>query len=352
MTRPLFPRRTAAATLAVAVVVTGAGCAFDPAAVPIPGGTVSGPSYPVHIEFTDALNLPQRAKVIADGVQIGNLTGMRVIDPSPSGPGRVVADVDITSAVTLPASTTAQLRQNTVLGDVYVALNTTPDGSAIPSGGTIPLARTEPGRQIEDLLAGLAVFVGGGAVGHMQAIVQRVNSVLPADPGETARIFGTLGADVRDIAANLDGLDDLGVGIRANLAVVQANAGALEDLLNDTGVRRATTSIKALMKLLGVIGGIGGIVSSITWLRDLVTAGDAAATAVVPLLFTARPFDLSAPSNLNKLISLLTERIIPFVTSGPEVNITGVTVPGGASSAPAEQAGQIVAVLRIMGVVR
>ncbi|WP_245721804.1 MlaD family protein [Nocardia crassostreae] len=142
-----FRHRVAAGTaalLAAALPVTG--CAIDPAQVPVPGASVAGPTYSVRIEFANALNLPAQAKVVLNGAKVGSLRSVTVVDPSASAPGRVDAVVDISSAVRLPASTTAQLRQNTILGDIYVGL-TTPEnssGATIPDGGVIPLGQTRP----------------------------------------------------------------------------------------------------------------------------------------------------------------------------------------------------------------
>ncbi|MGV9482596.1 MlaD family protein, partial [Gordonia aichiensis] len=76
MTHTARSLRWAPLTVVLTAVLTTAGCGFDPAAVPVPGTGVPGPTYSIDIEFTDALNLPRRAKVVANGIQVGTVTSM------------------------------------------------------------------------------------------------------------------------------------------------------------------------------------------------------------------------------------------------------------------------------------
>ncbi|WP_338080091.1 MlaD family protein [Antrihabitans stalactiti] len=341
----------------VAIALAAAGCSFDPSSVPLPGTTVSGQTYRIHIEFANALNLPARAKVASNGIQIGSLRSVRLVDPSASREGYVVADVDITESVKLPTSTSAQLRQATVLGDIYIALVTPPANhdTTIPPNGTIGLAQSQPALQIEDAMSGIATFVGGGAIEQAQDIINRMNSVLPQDPKETARISGVLGTNFIDVSENLHQIDALLDGLTADVAVVQDNGPALSALLTDAGATQAVDSMNSLVATLGLFGALGGVAHSLEWLTPLFTSADAAAKAFVPLAFTSRPLNLTAPSNLNKLVALIRDKLIPFVEYGPKVNIVDVnTAP--ATSMPAvssdDQVDRILATLRMIGAVR
>ncbi|WP_324189364.1 MlaD family protein [Nocardia otitidiscaviarum] len=354
MNTPPPRRRHAVAVMACAVVAALSGaCGFDPAAVPVPGASVAGPTYEIRIEFANALNLPAQAKVIANGAKVGSLRSVAVVDSSAAGPGRIDAVVEISSAVRLPVRTTAQLRQNTLLGDVYIGLTTPPGetGPTIPPGGTIPLERTQPALQVEDLLAALSAFVGGGAPQRIQDIIDQANAVLPAAPEETARIADRLGTDVRDIADNLDAVDRFLDGFERNLEAVLANPRELGTLLSERGSRELPADVQSLVYTLGILSSLGVIGQSLQWTAPLLRAGDAAAKAFVPLLLGGNPLDLSAPSNLNRLVALLREKIIPFVERGPKVNVTGIQVEGAALPAE-ERIDGIVRALRMIGMVR
>ncbi|MBJ8344435.1 MlaD family protein [Antrihabitans sp. YC2-6] len=343
--------------LLLAAAVTLNGCAFDPSSVPLPGTTVSGETYRVRIEFENALNLPARAKVASNGIRVGTLRAVTLVDPTEAHDGYVVADVDIAKSVKLPSATTAELRQATVLGDIYIALITPSNGfdDPIPDGGTITRKQTKPALQIEDTMAGIATFVQGGAIHEMQDIITRMNSVLPADPKETARIFQVVGADVEDVSVHLDQADAFLDGMQATTGVVMEDSTILAELLTEAGVTQATDAMTSLIGLLGLYDGFAAITRSLAWVSPLAAAGNAAAKAFMPLAFTARPLDLQAPSNLNKLVALIREKVIPFADHGPKVNIVGVHIEGSPAVAGLSNEGQvdrIIDTLRMIGAVR
>ncbi|WP_433667676.1 MlaD family protein [Nocardia sp. CA-136227] len=350
MTR-LSVRRGAIATLTVAVLAAG-GCGFDPATVPVPGTGVSGASYALHIQFANALNLPPGAKVIADGVPVGNLTGLHIVDENPSARGYVVADVEVRAAVRLPGDLTAELRQATPLGDVHIALVSTPGSTAAPLApdATIPLAHTQQAVQVEDTMAGLATALGSGAVSSIQNTMRQINSALPPDPRETARIFGVLGADLTDVAGDLGTLDQLLNGLNAVETSVGDYLPTLQRMLTDDGTAHVVAATQSVIGVLFIFTNMAPVAHSAVWLAPLVAATDAAARAYVPMLFGQRPLNLDEPSNLKMLVDLVQNKLIPFAEHGPKVNLTGVSVTEAGS--PADRTDRVIGTLRMIGAVR
>ncbi|RDI46318.1 MlaD family protein [Nocardia mexicana] len=342
--------------LAMAAVVPVAGCSFDPSSVPVPGTTVSGPTYRVKIEFANVLNLPAKAKIMANGAMVGTVSGVSVVNPAQSDGrgGLVVVDADISKSVQLPATTIAELRQNTVLGDIHVALTTPPDGfdRLLSDGATIPLAQTKPPIQLEDTMAAVATFTQGGAVSQLQDIITKFNDVLPKDPARTAQISKTMAADAVDLAANLDQVDLLLNGIGTNAQVLHEIQPELDNILSGKSVEEMNgivASIVGVTKIFGVLGPVG---TSLTWLGPVLSGADGAAQAFLPLLASSRPLDLSQPSNLQTLVSLLRDKVIPFVEHGAKVNITGVKTDAAAQVSTQDQTDRIVGTLRMIGAVR
>lgn len=351
---PALPKRAlGAAVLATALIAGAGGCAFDPSSVPVPGTSVSGPTYNIHIEFGNVLNLPARAKVIANGAQVGTVTGVRVVDSAHSGGkgGYVVVDAEISSKVQLPATTVAELRQNTVLGDIHLALTTPPGGfgKLLPDGGTIGQEFTRPPVQLEDTMAALAAFTQGGAVNQLQDIINRINSVLPADPNETRRIAQNAGGNFQDLAANLDAVDSLLNGLGTNAQVLHDGVDYLDHQLSQESVDAMTGITASINGVAGLFTALGQLGSSLTWLEPLATSGNAAAQAFVPLALSGQGLDLSKPSNLALLLSLLRDKLIPFVEQGPKVNITGVQAD---SVSKDDKTAAILSGLRVIGAVR
>lgn len=352
-----FGRRWLGPLIAVAttVVLAAGGCAFDPAAVPVPGTGTGGDTHSLRIEFADALNLPARAKVMAAGARVGTVSGVEIVRIGEGGGGYVVVTADIADTALLRTDTMAQLRQNTVLGDIHIELTPggDPNAARLPPGATIPRTRTRPATQIEDTLTGISTLVQGGAVTRFQDIVNQLNAAFPADPAETRRISQAISADLVDLAANLHTADTFLTGLDATVATAATKKEALAELLTEPGVAHASAAVESIVNVIGVLGALGAVSSSLSWLAPLAQSGDAAARAFVPLALGGRPLDPSAPSNLNALVALIRDRIIPFVERGPKVNVTGVRV----SSVPDvpgtdEQVESIVQTLRMIGAVR
>ncbi|MFD3707311.1 MlaD family protein [Nocardia sp. NPDC058658] len=348
-TRKTLQRSVIALVVAAGLAVSG--CGFDPAEVPVPGSTVSGSTYRVQIEFSSALNLPSKSKVIANGAEIGIVDSVRVVQPADAPAGRggyVIVDADILDTVQLPAKSIAELRQDTILGDIHLSLTTPKDGfgDLLRDGDTIPIERTKPPVQLEDTMATMALFVQGGAIGQLQEMLGRINSVMPQDPKETARISAVMGADAANLAANLDQVDLLVNGLSRNATILHDDTeAALTNILTPEAVAALTGTQESIADTMKIFHALGPVGSSLTWLAPIASSGDAAATAFVPLA-TGGSADLRSATNMALLTALLRDKIIPFVEQGPKVNVTGVQV------SEEDQLAQIVTALRMIGMVR
>lgn len=361
---PAHWRVSAHLMFASVLAIAATGCGFQPADITVPGTGTRGPSYHLRIEFADVLNLPQGAEVIADGVPVGHLDSLTVVDAAADTPrqpghrGFVVADVTIRESVRLPAGTKAELRQETPLGDVHIALAEPagPDTGLLPPGATIPLADTKQSPPIEDILSRLSTFVGSGAVTDFQDIVHRINTIMPTDPQDTARISGTLGADLEDLAADTDSIHHVVRGLQSTVDDgLLHNAPAFDRLLTPEGVQHTTDVINTTIGVVYVLTALGPLAPSALWLGPALQSGSSALRAFVPMLFGSHPLDTGSPSNFKKLVELIQNTIIPFVDRGPKLNLVGITVdspPGTAALSPQQQTERIVDTLRMVGAVR
>ncbi|MFE3960767.1 MlaD family protein [Nocardia sp. NPDC059091] len=324
---------------------------------------MDGPTYRLSIEFADVLNLPPGAKVFADGVRVGQLTHLRLVDPvaaeadGPARRGYVVAEVAIRDSVHLPKETTAALRQETPLGDVHIALSVpaTASGQSLSAGATIPLAQTSQSVPIEDIFAGLSTFVGSGAVGNVQRIVDKMNAILPKDPRDTAHISATLGADLSDLGANLGSVDALLDGVQATVDQgIGDNLPKLDVLLTPRGAQHTIDAINAEIGIIFVLTALGPVAPSLQWLGPVLQSLDGTVRAVVPMLFGSHPLDTNSPSNLKQAVDLIQNKIIPFVDHGPKVNVVGISVgtPQPSAMSESDQTTRILDTLRMVGVVR
>ncbi|MEU7145178.1 MlaD family protein [Nocardia sp. NPDC046473] len=349
-------RFVAGLAVVMAAVLPAAGCAFDPSSVPVPGAEVSGATYNIRIQFENVLNLPARAKIMANGAQVGTVSDVSVVDSAKAGGrgGYVVVDARISKSVRLPAATRAELRQNTVLGDIHLALLTPPNGfdKLLPENGTIPLSQTKPPVQLEDTMAALATFTQGGAVQQVQDTIEQLNDVLPKDVGRTAQIGKTMSDDAVDLGNHLDKLDSLLDGIDNNSNVLHEIRPQLAQLLTQESVDQMNGIAPSMIGVTKIFNQLGPIGTELSWLGPLLKSADGTVQAFLPLLASARPLDLSQPSNLQTLVSLIRDKIIPFAERGPKVNVVGVKTDGAAAVPVQDQTDRIIQTLRMIGVVR
>ncbi|MBJ8344784.1 MlaD family protein [Antrihabitans sp. YC2-6] len=313
------------------------GCGFDPADLPIPGTYVEGAKYTVSVEFSSALNLPDKAKVVAEGVEVGIVDRVELVGES------AVAKVDLKGEVQLPVSTRAELRQATILGEIYISLLPPADstGPYLVDGDTIPRSQTAPADNIEDLLRGLSSMVSGGRVAQLQDVVNQFNAAFPATDEDFRRIFVAGQAALHDLTVNTDDIDRILGAAAAVSTDLAANNERVDEILQ-YGPARAE----------GLSGVLFGVVELIFRLRDLARplgdilvpiAGDVhdIIAVIAPALVTIGNADTSVPMNVDTVDRLLRDKIVPFLSAAPNVRIDA-----GA------QADQLIHVLRSIGLVR
>lgn len=178
----------------LALVFTVSSCRFDGAYdLPLPGGNAvsRGDAIQITAEFTDALNVVPRTAVMVDDVPVGQVTDIQ----------RDGWNAKITMLVrkdlNLPANTTADIRQTSLLGEKYVALLSPAQGATgrLQEGDNIPLSRTGRNPEVEEVLGALSFVLSGGGVEQLHTISVELNKMLE---GRTD--------DARGVVANLNSL--------------------------------------------------------------------------------------------------------------------------------------------------
>lgn len=185
--------------LALVVAVLASGCKFDGAYdLPLPGGPVDeGNSYEVTAEFSDILNIVPKSPVMVDDVTVGEVTDVERVGWHARITMRVRDDVK------LPDNAVAEIRQASLLGEKYVALepppNEQPTGQ-LAEGDNIPLSDTGRNPEVEEVLGALSFLLSGGGVGQLGTITQELNKVMD---GRTDRLRHLLGS-LDDVVGTLD----------------------------------------------------------------------------------------------------------------------------------------------------
>lgn len=341
--------RYAAATVCCGAVL--AGCSVDAAELPIPGSYVSGESYSIDIEFASVLNLPNKAKVVVDGVDAGVLDSVDLVGST------AVATLDLSSSVRLPKDTVAELRQSTILGEIYISL-LPPDGSSTESGfvadglledgDVIPLERTKPADNVEDVLRGLSNVVTGGHYVQLQEAVDNFNAAVPQDTAAFDRVNVAARAALTDLGDNTFEIDRiLAAAEGVSETIVEQQDGV--DRILTLGPQRASGLSVVLFSVVNLIFQLGYMSQNI---GDVLAAPyaelDAAVGILAPALVTIGSADTTVPMNVEKVDTLLRERLVPYFQSVPNVAVRSVSADQGAVA----RADDMISVLRGIGIVR
>ncbi|MGU3436582.1 MlaD family protein [Actinomycetes bacterium M1A6_2h] len=343
-------KRALSAVLAVALTATVSGCGASIADLPVPGSYVSGSTYDVDIQFSSVLNLPAKAKVVLDGVDVGLLDSVTLNGSS------AIARVSIQDAVSLPATTRAELRQGTLLGEIYIALERPTDGggqgSSLRDGDVIPLDRTKPADNVEDVLRGLSEVVAGGHVADFQRSIDRFNRAIPQDPATVDLINNKARQALTDLATHSDELDRI---LNSAQTVTRSFADKTDtlDTVLTSGPERVGGLADALLVVVSALIDLGYMSRGI---GDLVNpiAGDlkSVLATLKPTILTVANADLSIPVLASQMDDLLREKLVPFFASTPNVRIASVSGESSPGAAPVDRANEMITVLRSIGIVR
>ena len=210
-------RRFGVPVLAAALLCAGTltGCDFDGAYdLPLPGSPVDeDESYAVTIDFDDILNVVPRSPVMVDDVTVGEVTDVERVGWHARITVRVRDDVE------LPDNAVADIRQVSLLGEKYVALeppaHEQPVGR-LSDGDAIPLAATGRNPEVEEVLGALSFLLSGGGVGQIQVISTELNKVMTGRTdrlrhllGELDGLVGTLDDQKADIIRALESVNRL-----------------------------------------------------------------------------------------------------------------------------------------------
>lgn len=301
-------------------------------ALPLPNSSYRH-GYDITIEFANALNLPQRAKVVMDGTKVGVVTNVVL----------TTRGVDVTSRidhdVVVPSNIHSVLQQATVLGDTYVALERAPDidsaASPLVPGGRIPITQTTSPPQLEDTIANLANFIGSGSIQRAQNTVININRITPAPP-EIREIASRAATDLSDLSNNIDNVDLLLKGLSESADVMAVSAPSLKYWFSSEGVMGFHHNFIVLHFLAPLLPTISSIYYNGYWLVPTLTAVNGALEAVQHSKWA---FDEELP----RWQHLVTERILPE-RKYPAINITSIVGPDGR-----ELSGNVQQVLRMIG---
>ncbi len=221
--------RCLAVVLAAALLLTS--CKFDGAYdLPLPGGPVDADdAITVTAEFEDILNIVPKSPVMVDDVTVGEVTDVERVGWHAKITMLVRKDVD------LPDNAVAEIRQVSLLGEKYVALEPPAEGASdnrLGDGDKIPLSATGRNPEVEEVLGALSFLLSGGGVAQLGTITKELNKAMDGRE-ESLRhlltsltdVVGTLDDQKGDIIRALESLNNLTATLNREKQTI---TGALE----------------------------------------------------------------------------------------------------------------------------
>jgi phospholipid/cholesterol/gamma-HCH transport system substrate-binding protein len=250
-------RRTAAliaALLTSALVLSGCSI-YD---VPLPGGVDTGKNpMKITLMFRDVLDLVPQSTVKVDDVTVGKVKSIKL-------KGYVAeVTVEIPKKVDLPDNTTAQIRQTSLLGEKFVALDRpeNPSSGRLSNNDVIGLDRTGRNPEVEEVLGALALLLNGGGVGQLKTIVSELNNAFTGREDDVRSVLtqirtfmGQLDDNKDSIVQALENTNRLALQIRKQDGTIKSALDNIPDALRSVNRQRAdlVKLLKALTRLSGV----------------------------------------------------------------------------------------------------
>ncbi|WP_280436983.1 MCE family protein [Nocardia carnea] len=218
-------RRTVAALVAAGTVALASGCGLTVEDIPLPKPGASGETFNLRAVFDNALNLPDQAKVKVGGSDVGVVTNIETKN------FQAIVDMEIRKDIELPIGTTAELRQATPLGDVFIAVakpQTEPGTALLEDGDTLPIEQTSAGATVEELLLSVSLMFNGGGIAHLTRLGTELDSIVGGRSDQLVHLVNEITGVVSSINANSAQIDSV-------LGEFSVLAGTLDSRRNELG---------------------------------------------------------------------------------------------------------------------
>ncbi|QLY34035.1 MCE family protein [Nocardia huaxiensis] len=214
--------RRAVLALAVTAALGASGCGLTVESLPLPKPGAGGDTYTVHAVFENALNLPDQAKVKIGGSDVGVVTKIETRNY------QAIVDLDIRKDIELPANSTAELRQATPLGDVFVAVSkpkAEPGQQMLKNGDT--LQHTSAGATVEELLLSISLLFNGGGIASLSKLTAEMESIVGGRGDQLGSVLTQLTSVMTALNNNSQRIDSVLGGFSSLANTLEANHSEL-----------------------------------------------------------------------------------------------------------------------------
>ncbi|MBL1073193.1 MCE family protein [Nocardia sp. 2] len=242
--------RRALVALAVTAALGASGCGMTVESLPLPKPGAGGETYTIQAVFENALNLPDQAKVKIGGSDVGVVTKIETKNY------QAIVDLAIRKDIELPVDSTAELRQATPLGDVFVAVSkpkSEPGQQMLKNGDT--LQKTSAGATVEELLLSISLLFNGGGIASLSKLTAEMESIVGGRGDQLASVLNQLTSVMTALNNNSARIDGVLSGFSTLANTIEANhseLGQVADTLPGM-IGAIAENNQAITELLGKI---------------------------------------------------------------------------------------------------
>jgi phospholipid/cholesterol/gamma-HCH transport system substrate-binding protein len=184
--------------------------------------------YPYRAIFTDVTGLTVGSGVDIAGVRVGQVTSVTVYQRNLAAVGFTVD-----AARTLPASVTATIKYENLVGQRYIELDqgTGPVDGALRPGGTIPVARTTPALDLTELFNGFQPLYRALSPGDVNKLTSAIIEVFQGESPDLTTLVSSLASLTTTLATRTRVIDEVIDNLSSVLATISAHHGELAGLV-------------------------------------------------------------------------------------------------------------------------
>jgi phospholipid/cholesterol/gamma-HCH transport system substrate-binding protein len=295
--------------------------------VPLPGKSVSGDTYALSADFSDALNLTEGAPVKLNGATVGQVKSVGVQNYTAK------VDMVVLTTARLHSGASARLRGTTPLGELYVELEDSSSPTELPVGATLAEGTVAP--TSEDAMATTSVFLNGGGITELGTILRESNQALGGREGSARDLLERLNSTTAELQKSTDDLDQTLASLADLSTSLEKRRDTIRMALRDVAptARAMEAQIGDLSKLLRHIEKFGVTTSDVidTVNDDLVSS----LTQMGPIFDQMNALDKDLTPAIQRLVefSKRLDKAVPTQYLNTDLHIHLVDLPALPTSA-------------------
>jgi phospholipid/cholesterol/gamma-HCH transport system substrate-binding protein len=186
-----------------ALVGLGVTVALMAAAYVIGGMKIFHRSYTVNAVFSDASDIASGDPVRVAGIDVGKVSAIE------RQPHTVLMTLEINKGVTLSQGSHANIRLRTLLGKKFIDIADPGTGPKLASGTTIPLERTKPATDVDQVISAFRGSVQRTDVAAINAVMSEFDKTMAGRADDVSRLLKGLSSLSTNLAGRKGDIDRL-----------------------------------------------------------------------------------------------------------------------------------------------